>query len=80
MKICYDCKFCNKVVIGEKDFSKCLTHYDVDPVTGRKKYRFCSVARGFEKYCGEEAKHFEQFEPIIKKEAVSWWKRLFSWT
>jgi hypothetical protein len=67
MKLCYDCKHCEKVVIMGNDYSKCHHPRNVDPVTGGARY-FCSTLRKLGG-CYVSARWFEpKVQPIVLKD------------
>jgi hypothetical protein len=64
MKLCRDCKYRAKtriLLIHHPEYDKCRKPelMFTDPVTGAEQSHHCSVARGYDSLCGQEAKHFE---------------------
>jgi hypothetical protein len=83
-KLCKDCRHhsYSELVLGydEYRFSRCLATYEVDPVSGKKSYVFCSLVRDpeFNCRCGPKGKLWEVVEP--KEETPkkpSFWSRFW---
>lgn len=60
--LCVDCKHFLPPDIFQSnraDYGHCRQFYDINLVTGEKKYDFASIARSCETMCGVNATYFE---------------------
>ena len=62
IKICADCKYFKNNRLNVENYSKCTNSNlaTTNLVSGKVDYEYADIARNKERYCGKEAKYFEQ--------------------
>jgi hypothetical protein len=70
-RFCVNCKhFIPSNPFGNDEFGKCALYAKIEPdntyfVTGESKYiepdyKYCTIVRSYEKYCGKDGKHYSE--------------------
>ena len=81
IKICADCKYFKNNRLNVENYSKCTNSNlaTTNLVSGKVDYEYADIARDKERYCGKEAKYFEQKISLftkLKNKLVSIWRKL----
>jgi len=80
IKICADCKYFKNNRLNVENYSKCTNSNlaTTNLVSGKVDYEYADIARDKERYCGKEAKYFEQKISLftkLKNKLVSIWRK-----
>ena len=78
IKSCADCKYFKNNRLNVENYSKCTNSNlaTTNLVSGKVDYEYADIARDKERYCGKEAKYFEQKIGLlikIKNKLMSFW-------
>lgn len=61
IRLCINCKHFIKPCFSSVEVGKCKLFYDIDPVSGQKTYKYCSILRQYNNDCGINGTFFKWY-------------------